>query len=159
LLTWDEDDDFSYDEQSDSTEVKIDNKKVIGQQVERVLFKRPSSYRFVTNFVVYRRLKMHYFNKGMVYMNKIKDNEKAIETFEEFALSDLMTVNILRWYIIILHNLYLGSDNISSAEKYKQLLISEHPDSKYTKALTNPNFLTRDACTNSSYGTSVSKYI
>ena len=81
-----------------------------------------------------------YFNLGKVYKEKFLDYKLAISTFEEFIKRYPENDYLLNVYYY-LFQLYMLEKNQSKADYYKNLVITKFPDSKYTKALTNPNYL------------------
>ncbi len=80
------------------------------------------------------------FNAGTVYKNDLKDNQKAIDTYEtllnRFPVSDYT----LQTY----YNLYLINNELNdqaSSESYKGAIIREYPESQIAQLLTNPNYI------------------
>lgn len=136
-INWDEEDEFEDDELSDSTVVetkKVDDKK--SKQFYLQDLPLNDSLLALSN----ERIEEALFNKGLVYMEKIEDAGKAIETFEEFIsrFPDSRYMPVVYYY---LYNLYTDLEQHSQALKYKNLAIQKYPDSKYAMALKNPNYI------------------
>ncbi|MDA3881982.1 MAG: tetratricopeptide repeat protein [Bacteroidales bacterium] len=87
-----------------------------------------------------RKVEVSMFQKGMIYYNSIQDNEKAVSTLESFVsrFPNSEYAPIAYYY---LHIISLELNNFSLAEEYKQKLISEFPESNYSSALTDPEYL------------------
>ena len=81
-----------------------------------------------------------YFNLGKVYKEKFLDYKLAISTFEELNKRFPENEYLLTSYYY-LYQLNKLENNQPRSDFYKNLIIEKYPDSKYTKALTNPNYL------------------
>ncbi|WP_444544424.1 type IX secretion system periplasmic lipoprotein PorW/SprE [Psychroflexus planctonicus] len=82
-----------------------------------------------------------YFQLGVIYKEKFKENELAIERFKE-----LLTFNNVDEKLILptKYNLYLAYKNLddqANTEVWKQNIIREHPNSRYAEILLNPRSL------------------
>jgi len=80
-----------------------------------------------------------YFKSGKVYKDGLKDNEKSREAFEtmnkRFPENDH---ELLSYYYLYKINLQIGQAD--QAEFYKNLIISQYPDSDYAKVLSDPEY-------------------
>ncbi|MBR3520463.1 MAG: tetratricopeptide repeat protein [Paludibacteraceae bacterium] len=79
------------------------------------------------------------FNLGVIYDEKLNDYEKAFQAFEEFARrypNDPRTAD--GFYCC--YRIAGKMNDIPLADKYRDRLLSEYPDSKYAKILSQPDF-------------------
>ncbi|MFA4862192.1 MAG: tetratricopeptide repeat protein [Bacteroidales bacterium] len=80
-----------------------------------------------------------YFKSGKVYKDGLKDNEKSREAFEtmnkRFPENDH---ELLSYYYLYKINLEIGQAD--QAQFYKNLIISQYPDSDYAKVLSDPEY-------------------
>lgn len=80
-----------------------------------------------------------YFKAGKVYKDGLKDNEKSRDAFvmmnERFPENDH---KLLSYYY--LYKIYLESGQADQAEFYKNLIISQFPESDYSKVLADPEY-------------------
>ncbi len=86
-----------------------------------------------------KKMEKALFKVGEVYMNNLKNDEEAINALlildKEFPKGKY---NLPSYYY--LYTLYQKTNNTSLAEKYKNYILNNYPDSKYTMVLSNPNF-------------------
>ncbi|WP_339696589.1 hypothetical protein [uncultured Marixanthomonas sp.] len=79
-----------------------------------------------------------YYQLGLIYKEKFKENGLAIERLEK-----LLTFNPEERLILPskynLYKIYNEQENESLASKYKNDIITNHPDSRYAEILRNPN--------------------
>ena len=79
------------------------------------------------------------FNAGNVYKDRLSDFPKAIEEYEELDKRFPSNIYLLdSWYFT--YQSAKLSANDAKANEYKNKIISQYPDSKYAKSLTNPNY-------------------
>lgn len=87
-----------------------------------------------------RRIALAFFNKGMVFKDRLLDFNNAISSFEtllgRFPDTDR---KLLTYYY--LYTLLRETGNHSRAEIYKDRLINEFPDSDYAQIIGDPNYL------------------
>ena len=76
---------------------------------------------------------------GEVYLNDLKNNEEAINAFL-YLNKKFPNGNYKLPSYYYLYNLYKTTNNSALSEKYKNKIINNYPDSKYTMVLTNPLF-------------------
>ncbi len=79
------------------------------------------------------------FNIGLIYENKIRDQEKAIQTYEDLVEKYPGNKYTLDSYYH-LYMLYKKQNNIQKANLYKNKIINEFPNSLYAKILQNPSY-------------------
>jgi len=82
------------------------------------------------------------FNMAIIYKDKIEDIPMAISTFEEFIRrfpSDKLIADAY-YYSYLMHN---KNGNTAQAELYRNKIISEFPDTKYQKILSQPDYKER----------------
>jgi tetratricopeptide (TPR) repeat protein len=81
-----------------------------------------------------------YYQLGVIYKEKFKRNDLAINRFETLLTHDPVEKLLLP----ALYNLYLiykedgGSDAFAKAEQLKNQIISDYPDTRYAQILRNP---------------------
>jgi len=85
-----------------------------------------------------------YFNSGMVYKDGLKDNDKSRGAFltmnERFPENDH---KLISYYY--LYKIYLEGGQPDEAAFYKNLIISQYPDSDYAKVLSDPEYYVKIA--------------
>lgn len=82
------------------------------------------------------------YNMGVILKDKLEDYPAARAEFNE--LDTRYPENIYR--LDVYYNLYLMAvreDNILEADKWKDMIISEFPESSYGKAMQDPNYFNR----------------
>jgi len=87
------------------------------------------------------KLRPALFNLGEAYMNDVKLPNEAITTFERLVAQFPTNNEFLVPAYYYLHTLYANGGNQAGADKYKQLLVHQYPQSPVTQQLINPNFL------------------
>lgn len=79
------------------------------------------------------------YNMGYIYNDGLKDNDKAIETFEILIDRFPATEHGLQLY----YQLYKNYEKVPDQEKadyYKNMIVKEYPDSDYAKLIVDPNY-------------------
>ena len=79
-----------------------------------------------------------YFQLGVIYKEKFKENELAIERFKKVLEFENVDEKLI---LPSKYNLYLAYKNLEdevNAEIWRQNIIQEHPDSRYADILLNP---------------------
>ena len=80
-----------------------------------------------------------YYDLALVYKERLEDNEKAIETFEELIRRyDTCRYVVNSYYQ--LYRLYQAEGLHAKSDKYKAKILKEFPDSEYAQILTDPNY-------------------
>ena len=79
------------------------------------------------------------YDLGLVYKERLQDNYKAIETFEEL-INRYDTCRYAAAAHYHIYRLYLDEGNDFKAKGYKQKIIANYPETEYAKILTNPNY-------------------
>ncbi|MFP4017670.1 MAG: tetratricopeptide repeat protein [Bacteroidales bacterium] len=87
----------------------------------------------------HKKIQDAYFNVGMIYMNELENNQKAIESFEELNERYKEHPQKLSSFYY-LYKLYEEQGNNSKANSYKKKIISEYPESNHAKILEDPNY-------------------
>jgi tetratricopeptide (TPR) repeat protein len=90
-----------------------------------------------------------YYNAGVIYNEGLNDLPRSVEMFE--ALDKRFPKNTNR--VMVLYYLYRLHDQLGKSKragKYKQLLISEYPDSEYAKIVSDPAYLAQALAAKSS---------
>lgn len=80
-----------------------------------------------------------YYALGGIYKEDLQDNNKAAETFEELLKQYPSNKYILNLYYQ-LYRIYLGLNNTSKAEYYKNKILKDYPDSEYARIIKNPDY-------------------
>lgn len=80
-----------------------------------------------------------YYNLGSIYKEQLMNNDKSAEAFEELLRRYSENKHKLSAYYQ-LYRLYITMGNQSKADYYKNLLITKHPESEYTKLLLDPDY-------------------
>ncbi len=79
------------------------------------------------------------FKAGSIYKEKLLNNPKAIETYDELLRRFPEGENTAHTYYNM-HRMYFVDGNNSDARFYKNKLIKEYPDSEYAKMLLDPDY-------------------
>ncbi|SHJ45698.1 Tetratricopeptide repeat-containing protein [Tangfeifania diversioriginum] len=79
------------------------------------------------------------YNAGKIYKSEFSNYERSAEAFEELIERYPENDYVLSSYFD-LYDLYELMGNTERANYYRNLIISQFPDSKYAQYLTNPNF-------------------
>ncbi|MCK5847243.1 MAG: hypothetical protein KAG84_07385 [Bacteroidales bacterium] len=85
------------------------------------------------------KIEIALFNAGSIYKEKLLNNPKAIETFDELFRRFPEGKNTAHAYYDM-YRMYHIDGNNSDARFYKNKLVKEYPDSEYAKMLTDPNY-------------------
>jgi TolA-binding protein len=80
------------------------------------------------------------FDLGNIYYRDFNDTDRAIASFENLNNRFPDHEYKLPTYYG-LYELYQSKNNVSEAQKYKQQIINQFPESHYAKLLQNPNYL------------------
>ncbi len=81
-----------------------------------------------------------FFNSGEAYMNRLKNYPLAIIQFETLIIRFPKTEYKLVSYYD-LYKMNLEANNTEKANKYKNLILQEFPESNFAQMLSNPNYL------------------
>lgn len=79
------------------------------------------------------------FNLGLIYAEGLNNFEKSVESYEDLIRRYPDDPNILKVYYQ-LYRLNLRMGNSAQADHYKNLIISDYPDSDYAMIIQNPDF-------------------
>jgi tetratricopeptide (TPR) repeat protein len=80
-----------------------------------------------------------YYNAGIIYKEQLENPKEAAATFE--ALLKRYPENkykLAAWYN--LYRCYLAAEEKEKADYYKNLILTQFPDSEYARIITNPNY-------------------
>lgn len=80
-----------------------------------------------------------YYNAGSIYKEQLKDYPRAISTFEELNKRFPKNKYELQNYYQ-LYRLNLQVKNQANAEKYKNIILKNYPESEYAKIILNPDY-------------------
>ena len=81
-----------------------------------------------------------HYNAGVIYKEELEDLLRSEEIFD--ALNQRFPKNDNR--VMVLYYLYILNkelENYQKSENYKQALLTEYPNSEYSKIISNPEFL------------------
>lgn len=79
-----------------------------------------------------------YFQLGVIYKEKFKENELAIDRFTRLLDFKNVDESLVLPTKYNLYLAYLNLQDIANADYWKQHIITEHPNSKYAQLLLNP---------------------
>ncbi len=80
-----------------------------------------------------------YFALGNIYLEKMEDSLKTIQTFEKLLLRFPRSKHRLLVYYS-LYNIFSDRHNTDKSEYYKTLILKEFPDSDYAKIIKDPEY-------------------
>ncbi len=80
-----------------------------------------------------------YYNVGLIYKEQLLDYPASARTFETMMSKYPENRFMLPAYYN-LYRTYMAMGDTVKAEKYKDILLIEHPDSEYAKLILNPNY-------------------
>jgi tetratricopeptide (TPR) repeat protein len=80
-----------------------------------------------------------YYNAGGIYKEQLMNNQKSVETFEELLKRYPDNKYRLSSYYQ-LYRTYLVMNNQSKSDYYKNLILTNFPDSEYAKIIKNPDY-------------------
>ncbi len=92
---------------------------------------RDSSLRLVQNA---------YYDLGGIYKDQLSDIDRSIKTYEDLLQKYPKGIWTLE-SLYQLHRLYTQKNDMANAERCKQRIVREFPESDYAKILTDPNHL------------------
>jgi tetratricopeptide (TPR) repeat protein len=87
----------------------------------------------------HERIKEALYNAGKIYKSEFSNYERSAEMFEELIERYPNNIYLLSAYFD-LYDLYELMGNSERSNHYRNLIISQFPDSKYAQYLQNPNF-------------------
>ena len=80
-----------------------------------------------------------YYNIGGIYKEQLLDNAKSAETFEELLKRyPDNKYKVASYYQ--LYRAYLAMNNTTKADYYRNILVTNYPDSEYAKIIKNPSY-------------------
>ncbi|HVA98872.1 MAG TPA: hypothetical protein VNG53_08255, partial [Bacteroidia bacterium] len=80
-----------------------------------------------------------YFNLGSIYKEQLDNNEKAIDAFE--TLNKRFKDNKYKVSVYYrLYRLYADINNTEKSDYYKNLLLTDYPNTEYAKIIKNPEY-------------------
>jgi tetratricopeptide (TPR) repeat protein len=79
------------------------------------------------------------FNIGVIYKESLDDYDKAIEAFNKIEKKYSASKQILATYYN-LYQIYQEKNETSKANYYKDLVITNYPESDYAKIITDPQY-------------------
>ena len=80
-----------------------------------------------------------YYELGYLYKDRVKNEKKAIETFEKLSTKYPKNKFQAETYYI-LYLMYEDNKNFAQSAKYKNKILSEYPNTKYAALLKDPNY-------------------
>ena len=89
--------------------------------------------------VSHQRIRDALYNAGKIFKSEFEDYPRSAESFEELNKRYPKNIYLLSAYFD-LYDLYELMGDKEKANYYRNLLISDFPDSKYAQYLLNPNF-------------------
>lgn len=86
------------------------------------------------------RIAQAYFNLGVIFKDRFKDNQSAVSNFESLVNRFPENENRMQAFYY-LYNLYRELGDPARAETFKSRLINEFPESDFAQILGDPNYL------------------
>ncbi|MDO8999234.1 MAG: tetratricopeptide repeat protein [Bacteroidota bacterium] len=80
-----------------------------------------------------------YYTMGSIYKEELKNNKKAVATFEELNTRFPKNKYLLNTYYI-LYRTNLADKNQPRADYYKEKILNEFPDSEFALIIKNPSY-------------------
>ncbi len=88
------------------------------------------------------------YEMGVIYREKLHDDDNAIEAFTriilEYDTSELALVSHYQLYRLYVKKeesgTFFGSGRRDNSDYFKNYILDEHPDSKYAELIRNPNY-------------------
>ena len=80
-----------------------------------------------------------YYLMGSIYKEELKNNRKAITSFEELNNRYPKNKYLLNTYYMM-YRIYLAEKKQTQADEYKEKILSEFPDSEFALLIKNPNY-------------------
>lgn len=80
-----------------------------------------------------------YYELGYLYKDRVKNEKKAIETFEKLSTKYPKNKFQAETYYI-LYLMYEDNKNFAQSAKYKNKILNEYPATKYAAMLKDPNY-------------------
>ncbi len=80
-----------------------------------------------------------YYNAGGIYKEQLMNNQKSVETFEELMKRYPDNKYRLSSYYQ-LYRTYLVMNNQNRSDYYKNLILTNYPESEYAKIIKNPDY-------------------
>ncbi len=93
---------------------------------------------------IYGERSYAYFQLGVIYKEKFKENELAINRFKKLLDFQNLDEKLILPAKYNLYLAYMNLENQAEANYWKQKIIKEHPDSRYAEILLNPRSLRDD---------------
>jgi len=124
-------------EAGDSSEMKKDSAKINLKDRNYYLSKLPKTQKDFdsSNVMICEAL----FNIGYIYKESLLDNEKAIEAFAKLEKRFPQSKQVLPAYFN-LFQIYTADGNTSKSEYYKNLILTQYPQSDYAQIISDPNY-------------------
>jgi tetratricopeptide (TPR) repeat protein len=80
-----------------------------------------------------------YYNVGSIYKEQLLNNQKSVEAFEELLKKYPDNKYKLNSYYQ-LYRTYLAMNNKPKSDYYKNILLTDYPDTEYAKIIKNPDY-------------------
>jgi len=122
--------------------IKISKKNNEGaiteEEIASILKNVPKSEKDIE--IANKQIEKALFELGGAFRDKLENNKKAIETFETLLEKFPET----EYRPEVMYNLYLAHSelgNMAQANKYKDILIKDYPNTTYARVLLDPDFV------------------
>ncbi|MBK7854182.1 MAG: hypothetical protein IPJ79_04115 [Bacteroidetes bacterium] len=80
-----------------------------------------------------------YYNAGIIYKEQLENPKESAATFEQMLKRyPDNKYKLAAWYN--LYRCYLAAEDKEKAEYYKNLILTQYPESEYANIITNPNY-------------------
>jgi outer membrane protein assembly factor BamD (BamD/ComL family) len=127
----------SFGNENEAEVEEVAEEEVNDEELQKILDEFPSDPSQISR--VEGRIEQALFDLGKLYRDKLDNYAKAIDAHEELLSRFPDTQQKLDTYYY-LYLSYIDMNRQSEANKYKNKIISEFPDTKYAMALSDPNY-------------------
>lgn len=124
-------------EEEEEVEEEVEEVSETDLELQKIIEKFPSSAEDIAK--AEKRIETALFGLGKLYREKLDNYTKAIETHEELLRRFPNSNNELEtfYYLYLSH---LDLNNVSASNKYKNLMLENYPDAKFTLAISDPTY-------------------
>ncbi len=130
------------EDEMDDSEMQADSSQMVVRiedpmQKEFYLQDLPMTDSLMT--ISHHKIRDALYNTGKIYKSDFSDYARSAESFEELLRRYPENIYQVSAYFD-LYNLYLLIEDTQKANEYKNIIISQFPESKFAQYLSNPNF-------------------
>lgn len=130
---------ISFEEQEQVVEAEVPKELRIEDPLKKEFYTQDLPLTDSLMEASHQRIRDALYNAGKLFKTEFEDYQRSVETFEELNRRYPDNLYALSAYFD-LYDSYELLGNQERAEYYRNLIISNYPDSKYAHYLVNPNF-------------------